>query len=85
VAAAALGRVIDALPPEPVEAAALEARGEDRLARLAARALRRGPLGLGTVIGYLGLRRVEVANLVTLSEALRAGLPEDQVRARMIG
>ncbi len=55
----------------------------DRLYRLANRAMRCSPSGLGTVVGYVALRRVELANLTTLSEGLRLGLSGESIRARM--
>lgn len=62
----------------PVEAAAW-----DRLYRLANRAMRSSPTGLGMVVGYLALRRVELANLATLSEGLRLGLPDESIRTHL--
>jgi vacuolar-type H+-ATPase subunit C/Vma6 len=41
-------------------------------------------MGLGAVIGYAGLRRVETANLITLSEGIRTGMTAEAMRARMI-
>jgi vacuolar-type H+-ATPase subunit C/Vma6 len=91
-AAFAVGRVIDALPPEhesgeiseAFDAAALEALAWKRLLRLANRAFRRSHMGLGAIIGYAGIRRVEVANLITLSEGIRAGVAPESIRARLI-
>jgi len=77
-----VGRVIDSLPPE-VDAEALEALAWNRFARLANRAFRRSHIGLGAVVGYVGLRRVEIANLITLSEGIRAGVASEAIRARM--
>jgi vacuolar-type H+-ATPase subunit C/Vma6 len=36
------------------------------------------------VIGYAGIRRVEVANLITLSEGIRAGAEAERIRTRLI-
>jgi vacuolar-type H+-ATPase subunit C/Vma6 len=89
----AVGHVLDALPPQPtgtpeaqsvVEPAMLEALAWQRYLRLANAAFRRSHIGMGTVVGYLGLRRVEVANLITLSEGIRAGLGVEPLRARLI-
>lgn len=88
----ALGRAVDALPAEPEakgtsgvnEAAALEALAWKRYLRLAQRALRRSHMGLGAIIGYFGIRRVEVANLITLAEGARIGAAPDLIRPRLI-
>lgn len=88
----AVGRALDELPPErrpdevapTLDAAAIEALAWKRFARLANRAVRRGHVGLGAVVGYVGLRRVELANLITLSEGFRLGLAAEPLRARLI-
>lgn len=88
----ALGRAIDALPTEhepgetsvALDAAELEALAWKRFLRLANRAFRRSHMGLGAFIGYVGIRRVEVANLITLSEGIRAGVAPEVIRARLI-
>lgn len=86
----AVGHVLDFLAPEPKGAPALEepARLETlawaRYLRLANASFRRSPIGLGAVFGYIGIRRVEVANLITLSEGIRAGLGVEAIRARMV-
>ena len=38
----------------------------------------------GVVAGYAGIRRVEVANLITLAEGIRAGMRAEALRARLI-
>jgi V/A-type H+/Na+-transporting ATPase subunit C len=91
-AAFGIGRVIDALPPEhesgetagALDVAELEALAWKRFRRLANRAFRKSHMGLGAIIGYVGIRRVEVANLITLSEGIRAGVPPESIRARLI-
>jgi len=89
----AVGRVIDTLPQEhkgpenkaaSVDAAALEALAWTRYLRLSNSAFRRSHMGLGAVVGYAGLRRVEVANLITVSEGVRGGIPAEAIRSRMI-
>jgi hypothetical protein len=35
-------------------------------------------------VAYAALRRVELANLIRLSEGIRAGLPADVIRRRLI-
>jgi hypothetical protein len=86
-----VGRVLDALPSEQasealatVDPAALEALAWKRFLRLANRAFRRSHMDLGAVVGYAGIRRVEVANLISLSEAIRTGMAAEVVRARLI-
>ena len=51
--------------------------------RLANRAMRRSPTGLGTVVGYVMLRRIEIANLTTISEGIRLELSEEIIRRRV--
>lgn len=88
----AVGRAIDALPATGgsgettagVEASALEALAWRRYLRLSIRAFRRSHMGLGAVIGYVGIRRVEVANLITLSEGIRSGAAAERICARLI-
>ena len=60
-----------------------EATAANQLYRLANRAMRRNPIGLGTVVGYVMLRQIEIANLTTISEGIRLGLPAEMIRARM--
>ena len=88
----AVGRVIDGLPPEPeskttsgrLDAARLEAMAWQRFLRLANRAFRQSHMGLAAIIGYLAIRRVEVANLVILSEGIRAEITPDNLLAHLI-
>jgi len=85
-------RVMDAVPHkqeantgESLEvAAACEALSWKRFVRLAKHAFRHGHMALGQVFGYAGLRRVEVANLITISEALRSGVSPAEIRSRLI-
>jgi V/A-type H+-transporting ATPase subunit C len=89
-AARAVGVAIDALPkdaaqpgaPQGVDPAAVERMAWDRYRRLAARTFRRSPGGL--VAAYAALRRVELANLMTVSEGIRAGLAPEEIRRRLI-
>lgn len=62
----------------------LEGLAWQRYVRLANHAFRRSHMGLGTIIGYAGLRRVEAANLITISEGIRGGIAVEKVRGRMI-
>lgn len=90
----AAGRVFDSLPIEggpkecletaAVNPAALERLAWRRFIRLANRAFRQSHMGLASVFGYASLRRMEAANLITLSEGVRKGTPSDVIRSRMI-
>ncbi len=67
-----------------IDAAALEHLAWNRFFRLANSTFRRSHMGLAAVVGYVGIRRVEVANLITLSEGIRKGMAPEAIRARMI-
>ena len=67
-----------------IDMAGFEALAWNRFLRLANRAFRHGHISLGAVVGYTGIRRVEVANLITLSEGLRLGLPAERIRGRLV-
>jgi len=87
-------RVFDAAPFEHgsadgsgsamVEAALFERLAWKRYLRLANLAFRQSHMGLGAVMGYVGVRRVEVANLITISEGIRKGMAAETIRARLI-
>jgi vacuolar-type H+-ATPase subunit C/Vma6 len=85
-----VGTVLDEIPANPrsggniLDPAVLETLAWKRYARLANAAFRRGHMGLGAVIGYAGLRRIEVANLITLSEGIRMGITDGALRQRFI-
>jgi V/A-type H+-transporting ATPase subunit C len=89
-ASRALGIALDALPGRVGESGAavtpadIEAAAWNRFQRLANRAFRRSHMGLAAVVAFVELRRVEVANLITLSEGIRLGIPAEQLRARLI-
>ena len=92
-ASQAVGLILDTLPPRPsgrdealgsFDPGALEALAWTRFLRLANAAFRRSHIGLGAVIGYAGIRRVEVANLITLSEGIRGGMAAEVIRRRLI-
>ena len=68
----------------PSDPAILEALSGRCFLRLANGAFRRSHMGLAAVVGYLEIRRVEVANLITLSEGIRTGVSTEKVRARLI-
>lgn len=71
-------------PPELLEPTLLEAHAWRRFLRLAYRTFRDGSMGFPVLVGYAALRRVEVANLITLSEGIRLGVPGDVIRSRMV-
>jgi vacuolar-type H+-ATPase subunit C/Vma6 len=85
-------RVFDAVPFEwgsgdgsnAVDAPVLEGLAWNRFFRLANLAFRRSHMGLGAIMGYAGLRRVEVANLITISEGIRGGIAAEKIRGRLI-
>ena len=91
-AKAVVGIVIDGLPaatrsrdePAAVEISTLETLAWQRYLRLANSAFRRSHMGVGAVAGYFGVRRMEIANLITLSESIRLGADERKTRARLL-
>lgn len=83
VAAVAGGVAFDALPPEP-SVSDVEAACWSRYLRLANRLFRRGHMNVAAIAGFAGLRRIEVANLITISEGLRLGVDGHDLRARLI-
>ena len=89
-AKSSVGIIFDELPAErgsvgdSADLTALEALAWKRFLRLAKGAFRRDSMGLGAAIGYLVLRRVETANLITLSEGIRTGLTAGAIRARLV-
>jgi vacuolar-type H+-ATPase subunit C/Vma6 len=93
VAAEAAGRAIDRTyasqekggeAREALTPAMLEVLALNRYYRLGYWIFRRSHMGVGTVAGYAALRRVELANLITLSEGIRAGVPSAVLRRRLI-
>ena len=78
-----LGRALDQAPfgsesgdasqPKVVDGAAVERLAWKRFLRLSNLAFRRSHMGLGAIVGYWGLRRVETANLITISEGIEKG------------
>jgi V/A-type H+/Na+-transporting ATPase subunit C len=83
-------RVLDAMPFEhgsndaaTVDASAFEGLSWNRFFRLAGMAFRQSHMGLGAIMGYAGLRRVEVANLITISEGIRTGMTTETIRRHL--
>jgi len=93
VAAQAVGRCIDAVPRDAGGQAAgqggadpsiLEVLAWHRYLRIANMTFRRSHMGLGAVVAFAAIRRIEVANLVTLSEGIRTGAAPEVLRRRLI-
>jgi len=63
---------------------AVEAHAVARLMRIAGTTFYTSHMGLGAAAAYAVLRRMELANLITLSEGLRAGLDPEAIRRRLI-
>jgi len=93
VAAEAAGRAIDkslsgeaklSEGHEAVTPALLEVLALNRYYRLGYWIFRRSHIGLGVIAGYAAVRRVELANLITLSEGIRAGVAPAVLRRRLI-
>jgi vacuolar-type H+-ATPase subunit C/Vma6 len=93
VGAQAVGRVIDSAPRDAGGQAAgqggpdpsiLEVLAWQRYLRLANTTFRRSHMGLGAVVAFAAIRRIEVANLITLSEGIRTGVAPEVLRRRLI-
>ena len=67
-----------------IDASTLEGLVWKRFFRLANLAFRQSHMGLAAIIGYIGVRRVEVANLITISEGIRNGMTAETIRGRLI-
>ncbi|MCX5813372.1 MAG: V-type ATPase subunit [Proteobacteria bacterium] len=67
-----------------VDAPVLEGLAWKQFFRLSNQAFRQSHMGLGAIIGFVGLRRVEVANLITISEGIRTGVAAEAIRGRLI-
>jgi vacuolar-type H+-ATPase subunit C/Vma6 len=88
----AFTRAVDELPalkearPDGAEfdATAIEILTANRLYRVARRAFRHGHVGLGAIVAYLAIRRIEAANLITLSEGIRLELSPELLRAHLM-
>jgi len=70
--------------PQVFDGSAIERMAWARYHRLAATTFRRSVMGLGLVAAYVALRRVELANLIAVSEGIRAGLSADDIRRCLI-
>jgi vacuolar-type H+-ATPase subunit C/Vma6 len=93
VADEVVGRVIDRMTAaeakggevsEAATPATLDVQALNRYYRLGYWIFRRSHVGIGIIAGYAAMRRVELANLITLSEGIRAGVPPAVLRRRLI-
>ncbi len=82
-AALAAGRALEAAP-DTADAARIEALAWNRFLRLANKTFRNSHMGAGAAIGYAAIRRVELANLITLSEGMRVGVDPQVLRSHLI-
>jgi vacuolar-type H+-ATPase subunit C/Vma6 len=67
-----------------VDAPMVESLAWKRFFRLSNLAFRKGNIGLGAIMGYSGLRRVEVANLIAISEGIINRMTAETIRGRLI-
>lgn len=62
----------------------LEGAAWDRYLKVAKRIWSSDPIGINAIIGYIGIRRIEVSNVVTLSEGLRLGVESSRLRSYLV-
>lgn len=83
-------RILDPLPFEGgqgevfIPVTVLERLAWHRYLRIARATFRKSHMGFGAVVAHCAVRRMEVANLITVSEGIRAGMDPDTIRARTI-
>lgn len=83
-------RVLDPLPfdggkgDKAPPVTLLERLAWARYLRVANVTFRKSHMGFGAVVAYIVLRRIEIANLITVSEGIRAGMDPDAIRGRTI-
>ncbi len=83
-------RVLDPLPFDGgkgdliIPVAVIERLAWRRYHRIASVTFRKSHMGFGAVLAYFALRRIEIANLITVSEGIRAGMDAEAIRARTI-
>lgn len=81
-------RVLDPLPFDggqgevSIPVTVLERLAWHRYLRIARVTFRRSHMGFGAVVAHLVVRRIEIANLITISEGIRAGMDPDAIRLR---
>lgn len=82
-----VGTVIPKLPAGDggaLDPSLIETLAWNRYLLLARRAFRRSHMGLGAVVAFAAIRRIELANLITLSEGIRTEMEPDAIRSRLI-
>jgi vacuolar-type H+-ATPase subunit C/Vma6 len=62
----------------------LESHAWKQFFHLSNMAFRQSHMGFGAIMGYVNLRRVEVANLITISEGIRNSVDAETIRGRLI-
>ena len=77
------GRLVDSLPAA-VDESSMEHRALCRARRMANSIFRNDQAGFGGIFAYIALRRIEVANLIRLSEGIRLGAQADAISARFV-
>jgi len=86
------GRVIDFIPLEltktdqstALDLSILESLAWKRFNHLCHRVFYTNHMGFGAVIGYIGLRRIEIFNLIVLSEGIKEKFGSDFIRKHLI-
>ena len=76
-----IGAPVSGNAPTPAD---IESVAWTHYLRLSNRLFRRGHMSARAVFGYAGIRRIELMNLISLSEGLRMGIEPRLLRARMI-
>ncbi len=71
-------------PAATLDMAAVERLAWARFLRLSNLAFRKSHIGLGTVAGFVGLRRVETANLITVAEGIARRMDGQVIRDHVI-
>lgn len=85
-------KVIDTIPPEfikieqtaPIDTSILENLAWKRFYRICLNAFYESHMNFGAVMGYIGLKRIETANLITLSEGIDLGFGTESIRKHLI-
>lgn len=80
-----VNRAIDNVPQnQTVNVSILEEMCWNRYYRLSCQSFRKSMLGPGIIFSYAGLRRTELANLITIIEGVRLGMAVDKLRSRLL-
>ena len=66
------------------EASVLETMAWNRYLRLANALFRQSRMSIGVAVGFAAIRRIELANLITLCEGMRMGMEPFRLRQRLI-